>query len=107
MTFEMGQLIEIIVVIVGFAGTIYTLKSDVTSIKDDVASLEKKQDKYNNLQERTMKSEQTVTSLNLRLDKKDEVCDRKDLQYTKILEKIDDLKDLIMEHVTVFHTKKN
>lgn len=107
MTFEMGQLIEIIVVIVGFVGTIYTLKSDVASIKDDVVSLEKKQDKYNNLQERTMKSEQIANSLHVRLDKKDEQCDRKDAQYDKILEKIDDVKDLMIDHVQIFHTKKN
>lgn len=107
MAFDMGQLIQILVLIFGFAGTIYTLKSDVASIKDDVSVLEKKQDKYNNLQERTLKSEQSTKSMHLRLDKKDEMCERKDLQYDKILEKIDDVKDLMIHHVQIFHSKNH
>ena len=106
MTFEMGQVIELVVVISGFAGTIYTLKADVNSIRGDVNNLEKKQDKYNHLQERTLKSEQTTNSIVLRLDRKDEHCNKKDEQYDKIIEKIDDVKDLMMDHVQIFHTKK-
>jgi|GEM_PF-2935325 len=67
-TFWISTFINLIVVIGGLAFSYGKLNNKVGSVGDNLDRLEVKQDKYNNLQERTVIVEQSTKSSHRRLD---------------------------------------
>ena len=87
-------LYSVIAAVILFVGMFYALRSTVSSIKEDIGRLEKKQDKYNNLQERTAIVERDTETAHKRIDGvKSEIKElRKEHK-----EDNEELKDLIMD----------
>jgi peptidoglycan hydrolase CwlO-like protein len=68
MTFELEQVIELLVLICSVAAIVISNKNQVANIKEDIQRLEKKQDKHNGLIERMVAVEQSCKSAHHRLD---------------------------------------
>lgn len=94
MNISVDTLITIVVLVAGLATSYGVLKAQIAGIQSDIVRLEIKQDKYNNLQERTFLNEASTKQAHKRLDTLSHNI-RHD--FTELHTKIDELLTRVLE----------
>lgn len=100
---SLGEMITIGAMIASVTALVITNKNTSKATKEQLERLEKKQDKYNNLQERTMKAQESSKSAHNRLDDFNSSIQRFE---DRVSNKLDSILNTLSEHVKDFHTKK-
>lgn len=101
--FNLADIIQIGGIIAIGTGTIAAIKATGSSNARDIARLETKQDKYNNLQERVMSTEQSTRSAHHRLDEQREDIEKLAIKQEEssrqILSRMDDHQRMLAKHM--------